>query len=115
MTSGVLEGVKPARGLAFIRHITVEDTYRGGKIIVPETAKDKLVRQQFIVVGIGDYERCEDEDECPRRHTKRGEHRHGLQLHDWVLARNRSWQQTPDPDVYVIRQADILGVFREGP
>jgi co-chaperonin GroES (HSP10) len=114
VTKGVLEGIIPARGLAFIRHIEVEDTYRGGSIIVPDQVKDKITKQQFIVVAVGDYERCEDPEECPRPHHKGWMHKHHLMQGDWVLARNRSWMQTPDDEVFVIRQGDILGTFREG-
>jgi co-chaperonin GroES (HSP10) len=114
VTNGVLEGIVPARGLVFIRHIETEDTYRGGSIIVPDQVKDKIARQQFTVVSVGDYERCEDPDECDRPHHKGWMHKHRLMTGDWVLARNRSWMQTPDDSVFVIRQSDILGVFREG-
>jgi hypothetical protein len=31
-----------------------------------------------------------------------------------VLARNRSWESTPDPDVYVLRQSDVIGRFVDG-
>jgi co-chaperonin GroES (HSP10) len=106
-------GVYPARGRAFIRHIETESTYRGGKVLIPDHVRDKVARQQFVVLALGDYEYCEDEESCTFRHTKRGEHRHHLMVGDWILARNRAWSSTPDPGVYVIRVADILGVFRE--
>jgi hypothetical protein len=69
------------------------------------------------VVALGDYEFCEADswEDCPlASHTKRGEHRHRLNVGDWIVARNRSWGSTPDPDVYVIRVEYILGVFKEG-
>ena len=115
MTSGILEGFHPARGRAFIRHIETEETYRGGLIIAPEQARDKIAKHQFVVVSLGDYERCEDPDDCERPHHKGVFHKHRLQIGDWVLARNRSWGQLPDPDIFVIWQSDILGVFQEGP
>jgi co-chaperonin GroES (HSP10) len=108
-----LVGVVPARGLAFVKHIQTEETYRGGSIIIPDQARDKVARQQTIVVSVGDYERCDDLEECNRPHTKAGEHKHRLMEGDWVLCRNRSWGLTPDPDIYVIRVVDILGIFTE--
>jgi co-chaperonin GroES (HSP10) len=108
-----LVGIVPARGLAFVRHPATEETYCGGTIIIPETARDKVARQQMIVVSVGDYEFCEDVEECNRLHWKGFMHKHGLQIGDWVLCRNRSWSLTPDPDVYVIRVVDILGIFTE--
>jgi co-chaperonin GroES (HSP10) len=111
-----LVGFKPARGLAWIKKVETEEAYRGGRILIPDTARDKVARQQFIVVAAGDYEFCEADswEDCPlARHTKRGEHRHRLQVEDWVVCRNRAWGSTPDPDVYVVRVSDILGTFKE--
>lgn len=108
-----LEGIHPARGLAFIRHIETAETYAGSSIIIPVQTRDNVAKQQFIVVSVGNYERCEDIEECNRPHTKAGEHKHRLEVGDWVVCRNRSWIASPDPDVYIIRVNDILGVFRE--
>lgn len=108
-----LEGLYPARGLAFVRHVTTEETYAGSPIIVPSQARDKVAKLQMIVVSVGDYERCPDPDECPRPHHKGVFHKHRLMQGDWVLVRNRNWMATPDPDIFVIWQADILGVFQE--
>jgi hypothetical protein len=113
-SGGVLVGVKPARGLAYIRKVATQETYAGGRIVVPDPVRDKVSAMQFEVVSLGNYEKCSDLDVCPfLTHSKRGEHKHRLQVGDWVLCRNRSWAPTPDPDVYVIKQAHILGVFRE--
>jgi co-chaperonin GroES (HSP10) len=103
----------PARGLAYIRHVKTAETYAGGRIVVPEQARDKVASQQFEVVAVGDYERCDDPDECRRHHTKRGEHIHRLEEGDWILVRNRAWMETPDPHVFVVRQDAILGKFCE--
>jgi co-chaperonin GroES (HSP10) len=102
----------PARGLTYIRHIKTAETYAGGRIVVPETARDKVAAQQFVIVAVGGYERCEDED-CERQHTVAGEHAHQLAAGDWVLVRNRSWLATPCPDTYVCRWDAILGKFVE--
>jgi co-chaperonin GroES (HSP10) len=107
--------VRPASGLAFIRHIETESTYRGGTILIPETARDKVAKQQFVVVAVGDAERCEDED-CNRYHDSDFSavfHPCDLSPGDWVLCRNRSWSLTPDPDIFVIRQGDMVGRFVE--
>lgn len=112
-----LLGIKPARGRAFVKKVETEDRYAGGRILIPDQARDRVSRQQFLIVALGDYEFCTADswEECPlASHTKRGEHRHRLQVGDWVLLRNRMWDSTPDPDVYVVRQEHILGVFQEG-
>jgi co-chaperonin GroES (HSP10) len=111
-----LVGFKPARGLAWIKKVVTEETYRGGRLIIPDQARDKVAKQQFSVVALGDYEFCgyDSWEECPlAHHTKRSEHRHRLQVEDWVVCRNRAWGSTPDPDVYVIRVSDVLGLFKE--
>lgn len=105
----------PARGLAFIRHVTTEDRYQGGSIIIPEHIRDKVAKQQFDVVAVGEPDICEDED-CQRPHEISPEydtHIRQVEAGDWVLCRNRSWAMTPDPDVYVVRQFDILGKWVE--
>lgn len=109
----VMTGVFPARGLALIRRIETAETYGNSSIIVPETTRDRIAACQFTLVAIGNYAFCEDIEECPRRHTKKNEHRHELMVEDWVLVKFRSWGNTPDPDLYVVRQDDILARFRE--
>ena len=108
-----LEAIYPAPGLAFIKHVVTAETYAGGTIIIPDQIRDKVAQQQMIVVMVGDYERCADPDECNRPHHKGFLHKHRLQEGDWVLCRNRQWLATPDPEVYVIRQCHILGIFKE--
>lgn len=109
----VMTGVFPARGLALIRHIETAESYANSSIVIPEQARDRVAHCQFIVVKVGNYAFCEDVEECGRRHTKKGEHRHELRVSDWVLVRFRSWGPTPDPDLFVVKQEDILARFRE--
>jgi len=109
----ILDGVYPARGLVFVRHVETAETYANSPIVIPAQARDKVAKQQFIVTAVGNYEFCDDPEECERPHTKRGEHKHRLEEGDWVLLRNRSWMLTPDPQVFVVRQSDVLGKFIE--
>ncbi len=115
---------RPARGLAFIKHIETEDTYRGGKILIPDQARDKIAKMQFTVVDVGEAEVCEEPDDCLRQHNLHvipGTwkvkddlfHPCDVKVGDWVICRNRSWSATPDPDLYVVRQSDVLGKFVE--
>ena len=109
----VLDGFYPAAGKAFVRHIRTEERYANSSIIIPEPVRDKVARTQMIVVSVGDYERCPDPDECNRPHYKGVFHQHRLMEGSWVLAKNRSWLATPDPDIFVVNQSDILGTFIE--
>lgn len=104
----------PAPGLAFIKHVETVETYANSPIIVTAATRDAISKTQFVVVSVGDYERCEaDPGDCLRHHDKRGRHPHRLVESDWVLVKNRSWSPTPDPEVFVCRQIDILGKFKE--
>ena len=117
MADAMMEDIYPARGRAFIRRIETAEAYAGGTIVIPVQAREKVSKLQFTIEALGDYEYCEADswEDCPLAgHTKRSEHRHRLQVGDWVLCRNRSWGATPDPAVYVVSQRDILGVFKEG-
>lgn len=107
-----LDRVQPTHGLAFIRRITTEETYRGGRIVVPDASRDKLAALQFTIVALGPWERCDDAD-CDRPHTD-GRHGTSLAVGDWVVVRKRAWLASPDPDLYIVRTGDILGVFEEG-
>lgn len=126
----------PARGLAFIKHIDTEERYRGGQIIIPDPVRDKVAAQQFNVVAVGAWERCPEEEEIPdcsddgdcgrSVHQVLGPipgsenfepgrfHFCEVEPGDWVLCRNRSWAATPDPDIFVVKQSDILGKWVEG-
>jgi hypothetical protein len=110
----------PSRGLAFIKHIETQDHYAGSSIILTDKSRDQIASQQFQVMAVGAYEICEEDlDDCPRAHVPREdgidgwEHTHFVYVGDWVLCRNRSWLETPNPDIYCIRVDDILGKFIE--
>ena len=109
----MLEGIFPPRGKAYIRHIETAEQYAGSQIVIPAQARDKISRDQFLIVSVGDYEHCQDPEECPRPHHKGFMHKHRLMQGDWVLVRHRSWMATPDPNVYVVRVDDVLGKFEE--
>lgn len=90
-----------------------EESYRGGKIVVPEQARDKLSRLQFEITAVGPWEDCQDDD-CERPHVEDNEHRlhaNDLEVGDWVIVRNRSWAESPESGLLIIRQGDILGRF----
>lgn len=108
----------PTRGLAFIRHVDTEERYKGGSIIIPDQIRDKVAKQQFNVIAVGESDICEDDEDCTRPHKVVGfppelAHRYQVKRGDWVLCRNRSWSATPDPHVFVVRQSDILGKWEE--
>jgi hypothetical protein len=110
----------PSRGLAFITRILTEDRYAGSSIILTDKSRDQIASQQFQVMAVGEFEICEEED-CERFHNWAWGrvagvpplHPHDVKIGDWILAKNRSWLETPNPDIYCIRVEDILGKFLE--
>lgn len=110
---------QPARGLAFIERIDTQETYSNSPIIVTPKTRDQISKQQFTVLAVGGWERC-DEDDCERVHVTDDDppdytrvHFHNVDVGDWVICRNRSWGETPDPKVFVVRCDDILARFTE--
>lgn len=122
----------PAPGLAFVRKIETAERYAGSQIVIPEQARDKIAASQWEIVACGGPELCMDED-CTRIHiySQTVEHQgvwvtpagkvleekawHPVDIvpGDWVLVKKRAPMPTPDPELYVIRQADALGRFVE--
>jgi hypothetical protein len=108
----------PAHGLCYIKHVDTVETYANSPVIIPVQARDRVAKCQFEVVAVGPDEICEDPEECERPHLVHFEsdlhsHRGGLAVGDWVLCRNRMWESTPDPAIFVVRQGDIIGRFVE--
>lgn len=115
----------PAPGLAFVRKIETQDRYAGGSILIPEQARDRVSASQWEIVACGAPEICTDED-CERFHYDliaadpgekaveiRWHEPYNLQEGDWVLVRKRAPSVTPEPDLFVVKQSDVLGKFIE--
>lgn len=109
----------PAPGLAFVRKIQTAETYGGSAIIVPEQARDKVSESQWEIASVGDLEECKDE-ECPRPHDPTGDFLNGpvqmwhpcdLAPGDWVLCRKRSVVPSPQPELFIVKQDDVIGRF----
>lgn len=122
----------PAPGLAFVRRVTTEENYRGSGIVIPEQARDKLSEMQWEIVACGAPEPCDDED-CERYHEcevatweicsrepfkdkgldilRIRFHRCDLAPGDWVLLRKRSAVESPEPELWIVRQDAVIGRF----
>lgn len=55
------------RGLVLVRPAETEESIPGGRIILPETAREKMTANQMFIISVGLPEFCDDED-CPRKH-----------------------------------------------
>lgn len=108
----------PAPGLAFVSKIATEENYRGSGILIPEQARDKVSAEQWEIVVTGAGDPCDDED-CERWHwMETGPGYIGQRVHpchvqpgDWVLVRKRAPVASPEPDLWIIRQDDVIGRF----
>lgn len=114
----------PAPGLAFVRKIQTAEQYPGSQIIVPEQARDKVANDQWEIVACGAPEPCEDEA-CERQHHQDilihprlldnygpgRTHPCHLAPGDWVLTRKRSVVPSPQPELFIVKQDDVIGKF----
>lgn len=122
--------MRPARGLLLVRPIEPEETYAGGRVIVPEVARQRLTTNQCECVAVGEPEICEDED-CEKQHEVWADwmlsgdvvngsdeevliHRCPVDPGDWLLVRPRSYLETGEPEHkrWLVHQRDVLGIFR---
>lgn len=102
----------PARGLALIRRPTVANSL--GKIQLLDKTVTGWSLGQAILVALGPPIKPEDPDDYD------GELVNGEVLQDprltegaWILTRFRSWFPSDDPDLFVIRQEDIVAILQE--
>ena len=121
----------PARGMLLVRPVRTADTFAGGRIIVPDEAREKLAANQVEVVAVGAFAECDParsraERKCEREHTfvsrsygDRGPlvrvHAHPIRVGAWLLVRPRSTIAGPDPErtEYFVHQDDVLGIFHD--
>lgn len=96
-----------------------EESLPGGKIIIPQIAREKYAANQFLVVSVGEEEVCEWPEDCERMfhrfeslklcvHPLDERVRPGA----WVVVRPRSLVDAR-PGEYLIKQTDVLAVFRD--
>lgn len=123
--------MKPARGLVLVRRVETDETIPGGRIILTQNERENMAAYQCEVVAVGSPERCEKPKKCNvKRHLewfrmpvggtmprdcvyKASLHEHNLKAGDWVLIRPRSLTQpNSEKKEYLVRQSDVMAVFR---
>ena len=122
--------MRPARGIVLVRRVETEETLPGGRIIIPQKAREEFASHQVEVVAVGEPEICEDED-CGRYHQEFGvpvegcdtlieiEREHPIdpriKPEAWVMVKPRSLVDagTLERTLYFVRQEDILCVLEE--
>lgn len=95
-----------------MRRIATHDQLPGSRLIVPDTARDRISRSQYEIVSLGGQRDCLDED-CERPHV---EGRHPLHpsvtVGAWVLTRERAAHALPNDDThFLVSLDDLLAVF----
>lgn len=75
--------IRPRAGLLLVEPVATEETLSGGRIVLPEKAREGWVLGQFDVVAVGAGEVCEDE-ECERQHNLVQQFRDSVLIHQYV-------------------------------
>ena len=107
--------MKVARGRLLVKPIETQETLGGGKIIVPDSARESWVQSQYEIVAVGDAPYCDDED-CEQTHVKffdRTVHEveERLKSGAWILCRPRATVDAGERDRYFVSMDDVIGVF----
>lgn len=110
----------PARGNVLVRRPETEEHLPGGRIIIPEKARESYAANQFQVVSVGEPSECPYPDDCERQAHKFLTLKLCVHPIDprivegaWVVIRPRSLVETGEPGLYVIRETDVLAVFSD--
>lgn len=100
----------PSRGRLLVKRVETQETFAGGKIVIPDASREKLAAQQFEVALVGAPAFCDDED-CERPHDE--EHCHPTLVcpGDWILASPRSAVESDDPQAYLIAHDAVVAVL----
>lgn len=105
----------PARGLLLVRRVDAEDTFAGGRVLVPDSAKARLTAWQWDVVAVGLPAVC-DARKCDRHHeVVKGVRVHPCDVRagDWIMVRPRSDVEVDTlAGLCVVAQDDVWGVWR---
>ena len=95
----------PRAGLLLIRRPETEATLPGGRIVLMENTLTHLTQGQAICLAVGPPAHDEDDEEIPIDPR--------VVPGAWIVTRFRNWTPTDQPDEFLIRQADVVAVFRE--
>lgn len=98
------------RGVVFVKPIETAETVTGGKILLPETYRQRLTAQQAEVVAVGPPGLCDEPEDCERPHPHPIDQR--LVPGAWVLCAKWSYVGVREK-LFAVRHEDILGVFIE--
>lgn len=112
-----MTSVMPARGKVLIKKPNTEETLPGGRIVIPEQARERYAANQFEIVEVGDDPFCDYPDDCScetHRFLSLRDVVHPLDSRiiagAWVIVRPRCLVDAGD-GLYLVNHNDILGVF----
>ena len=103
----------PLRGLVFVRPIETAETLPGGRMILPESYRNRMTAQQAEIVAVGPPSFCDEPEDCERVHPHPVDRR--LKPGAWVLCAKWAYVSTGEDKLFAVRHEDILGVFIEDP
>ena len=93
---------------ALIRRVATHETVPGGAIWLTDNTREFLTAGQAEIVDIGTKELLEDEEEQEEQVWEEIEH---LLPGAWVLLRHRTWIETDEDELFLVRHEDILALL----
>lgn len=109
--------LRPARGLVLCRLVESQETFSGGKIILPQSVRDGMTAYQVTILAVGEPEVCDDPSECDRLHVTVGDAQQhvlppSLVPSSWCLVKPRSFVPISETDDrFFVRQSEVEGIF----
>jgi co-chaperonin GroES (HSP10) len=112
--------VTPARGLLLVKKIDTQETFAGGRIIIPVASREQMSGSQMHVVAVGESERCTN-DECERFHAwtepeiKTHPYDARIEVGSWIYVQPRALvdASVEGEELYFVRHDNVLAVLRE--
>jgi len=104
--------VRPEPGWCLVRRPDLDDSFRGGAIVIPERILRGWTNFQAVVESVGEPDVCADPDTCLELHTGSGSHivDDVLVPGAWVLT-NCGWYDSPEEDLFFVPTRNIVALL----
>lgn len=96
--------ISPRHGLALVRPVKTQETVPGGLLWLTHNTREFLTAGQAEIVAVGKMSPLEPDEE-PEADVYEME---DLHPGTWVLLRHRTWIETDQDDLFLVRHQDIM-------
>lgn len=93
-----------------MRKVETSESFDWGKVLLPESVREKIAQQQVEIVAVGASGRCVDDD-CARPHRSDGLHPFPGKPGDWAVIAPRSLTESGDDGLYLVAQEDVIALL----